>query len=150
MFDPIERARGVREVLIPLIGAELPMALLTSPPQYAFFKNIIYQYGLSFWMTLSLLLTLWGMWVLRKSFSVMVEARVLVTCGPYRWIRHPIYAGEFFTIMAIFLLCFSRLNLVFFSLIVVILLLRSYWEEEKLSRVFPDYKKWARTAWWFW
>ena len=38
------------------------------------------------------LLSLWPLWYLRRSFSVEPEARDLVTSGPYRWARHPIYA----------------------------------------------------------
>ena len=37
-------------------------------------------------------LSLWPLWYLRRSFSVEPEARNLVTTGPYRWARHPIYA----------------------------------------------------------
>ena len=37
-------------------------------------------------------LSLWPLWYLRRNFSVEPEARDLVTSGPYRWARHPIYA----------------------------------------------------------
>jgi hypothetical protein len=36
-------------------------------------------------------LCLWPLWYLRRSFSLEPEARNLVTAGPYRWARHPIY-----------------------------------------------------------
>jgi len=36
-------------------------------------------------------LSLWPLWYLRRSFSLEPEARNLVTTGPYRLARHPIY-----------------------------------------------------------
>src|SRR3569623_936263 len=35
---------------------------------------------------------------LGKSFSIMPEARKLVTSGPYAYARHPLYAVEFITL----------------------------------------------------
>src|SRR5262249_5037728 len=35
-----------------------------------------------------------GMINLKKSFSIMAEARAFISQGFYRWIRHPIYLGE--------------------------------------------------------
>jgi protein-S-isoprenylcysteine O-methyltransferase Ste14 len=29
-----------------------------------------------------------------RSFSIMAEARQLVTSGVYRWVRHPLYLAE--------------------------------------------------------
>ncbi len=41
-----------------------------------------------------LCLALWSMWSLGFSFSIAPAARELVVQGPYRFIRHPMYAGE--------------------------------------------------------
>jgi protein-S-isoprenylcysteine O-methyltransferase Ste14 len=41
--------------------------------------------------------TAWAVWSLRylgRNLSVFAQARELVDRGPYRWIRHPLYAGE--------------------------------------------------------
>jgi protein-S-isoprenylcysteine O-methyltransferase Ste14 len=95
-------------------------------------------------------LTVWGMWSLRRSFSITVEARELVTSGPYRWLRHPVYAGELLTSAAVTAWRFSILNLALFGLFAAIQLLRSRWEEKKLGRIFSSYAGWAKTVWWFW
>src|SRR5215471_8579687 len=39
----------------------------------------------------------WEVWSLRslgRSMSIIAQARQVVDRGPYRWIRHPLYAGE--------------------------------------------------------
>ncbi len=148
--NPLDRAKGAREIVLPLMGGLLPFALLTSAPNPAVWRHSVVLYGVFGWMTAATLLTIWGMWVMRRSFSITVEARVLVTGGPYRWLRHPIYAGEILTAAAVMLWRFSLANLVLMIAFVLIQLLRSRWEEQKLTRVFPDYAGWASTSWWFW
>ena len=41
---------------------------------------------------------------LGRSFSIMPEARVLVTGGPYAFARHPLYAVEIITILGMAML----------------------------------------------
>lgn len=39
----------------------------------------------------------WSVWALRSlatNLSIVPQARALVTRGPYRWVRHPLYFGE--------------------------------------------------------
>lgn len=149
-LDPLERSRGVREVLVPLVGGLLPFALLTSPPHSAVWTHSILLHGVFWWMTIATVFTVWGMWVMRRAFSITVEARELVTRGPYRWIRHPIYTGELLTAAAVTLWRFSILNLALFAAFVAIQLLRSHWEEQKLARVFSAYADTTGRVWWFW
>jgi protein-S-isoprenylcysteine O-methyltransferase Ste14 len=149
-LDPVDRSRGVREIVVPLAGGVLPFALLTSAPHPAVWTNSVLLHGVFWWMTAATALTVWGMWVMRKTFSITVEARAVVTAGPYRWLRHPIYLGELLTAGAVMAWRFSWLNLALFALFVTIQLFRSRWEERKLARVFPAYAGWAQRAWWFW
>ena len=44
--------------------------------------------------TIGLAYSVWGLAYLRRSFSIVPEARRLVTGGPYALSRHPVYLGE--------------------------------------------------------
>ena len=148
--EPVDRSVGVKQVLIPLLGGVLPFALLGSSPHPAIWGNPTALYAVFWTMTLATALTVWGMWTLRRSFSITVEARQLVTGGPYRWVRHPIYLGEMLTALAVAIWRFSWLNLGIAVAFVAIQLVRSREEERKLARVFADYEFLARRSRWFW
>jgi protein-S-isoprenylcysteine O-methyltransferase Ste14 len=137
--EPLERSRGIREIAIPLIGAVTPFALLFTPPHPWTYNNIYGLYAVFCWMTATTALTLWGIWTLRRSFSITVEVRTLATNGPYRWLRHPIYMGEILTAGGVLAWRFSLQNLVIFLIFVIIQTLRARWEEEKLKKYYPDY-----------
>ncbi len=148
-IEPVDRSKGVKEILVPLIGGLLPFALLATPPSRFFVQHLLLLRALFWWMTLATALTIWGMWALRRSFSITVEARLLTTGGPYRWVRHPIYLGEILTAAAVAAWRPSWANGVILVLFVTIQLLRARWEEEKLLKNFPDYAKLLARSWWF-
>ena len=146
--DPKDRSRGVREVLVPLVGAVLPFALLQSPPLPWVVHRPVALYALFSSMTVFTAFTVWGLWSLRSSFSITVEARRLVQGGAYRRVRHPVYLGEMLTAVAVAVWRASAANAVLLVLFIVIQFLRARWEEEKLARVFPEYGPYAGRAWW--
>lgn len=148
--DPVDRSRGVVEIIVPLIGSVLPFGLLLTRPgiwviEHKFLMTVVFS-----WMTLSTMFTAWSMWVLRRSFSITVEARVLVTRGPYSLVRHPIYLGEILASAAVVVWRWSLLNVGMFILFVTIQLFRAQREETKLTRTFPAYRDLSSRSWWFW
>lgn len=148
--DPVERARGAREVLVPLAGALLPFGLLASPPHPWVLARPALLLGLFWWMTGATALTVWGLWALRRSFSIAVEARELVSRGPYRWVRHPVYLGEILTAGAVTLWRFSLANAGLLAVFVAVQCLRARWEEEKLARALPEYAGYRARSRWLW
>jgi protein-S-isoprenylcysteine O-methyltransferase Ste14 len=149
-IDPVERSRGLKEIIIPLIGGILPFALLSSPPNLLMSGNWLIIHIIFYWMAAAAAFTIWSLWTLRYSFSITVEARSLTTCGPYRWIRHPVYLGEILTALAVTIWRVSIFNIVIFTLFVIIQLLRAKWEEVKLSRIFAAYSIYAAHVKWMW
>jgi drug/metabolite transporter (DMT)-like permease/protein-S-isoprenylcysteine O-methyltransferase Ste14 len=147
-IHPVDRSRGLSEIVIPGIGALLPFALLFSPPVGLIIRSQVLKTGVFWIMTLATLLTVWGMWYLRRSFSITVEARELITSGPYRFLRHPIYTGEMLAAAAVTVWRFSWANAMVLTLFMGIQLIRTRMEEDKLEKNFPAYKDYKGSVWW--
>jgi protein-S-isoprenylcysteine O-methyltransferase Ste14 len=89
-------------------------------------------------------LCLWPLWYLRRSFSLEPEARTLVTSGPYRLARHPIYTVYLLINAGILL---RHLTLPFALVLaawVGLLLVRVRYEEGVLAAAFPEYPEYRR------
>jgi protein-S-isoprenylcysteine O-methyltransferase Ste14 len=87
------------------------------------------------------------LWRLGKSFSIMPEARKLVTGGPYAHARHPLYAVEMITIVGTALQFAAPWSWVLALLVVILLWIRSHFEEQVLAQAYPEYAAYrARTA----
>jgi protein-S-isoprenylcysteine O-methyltransferase Ste14 len=84
---------------------------------------------------------------LGRSFSLMAEARRLVTSGPYRVVRHPLYLFETVATLGVLLQFFSLYTFLLFLAYIVIQLQRMKNEEAVLERVFPEYREYrSKTA----
>jgi protein-S-isoprenylcysteine O-methyltransferase Ste14 len=89
-------------------------------------------------------LCIWPLWSLRRSFSLEPEARTLVTSGPYRLARHPIYTVYLLINAGILL---RHLTLPFdlvLAVWVALLLVRIRYEEGVLMAAFPEYPEYRR------
>ncbi len=95
--------------------------------------------------TIGLAYSVWGLAYLRRSFSIIPEARRLVTGGPYSLSRHPVYLGEVTTAIGINLATAGWLGALAVVYFISCELLRIRWEEGVLARTFPgDYPEYAR------
>jgi protein-S-isoprenylcysteine O-methyltransferase Ste14 len=94
--------------------------------------------------TLGLAYSVWALAYLRRSFSIIPEARRLVTGGPYRLSRHPVYLGEIATAIGVNLATAGWPAALAVAYFIVAEVLRMRWEEGVLSRAFPgDYPAYA-------
>lgn len=97
--------------------------------------------------TLQLMALAWEMWaifVLRGSFTQLPEAHRLVTKGPYRWMRHPLYAAY---VVGFFGVAFAVMQPLFwgaFFLFVALEIIRALAEERVLNAQFLEYKTFAQ------
>src|SRR6266705_5156290 len=87
--------------------------------------------------TIGLAYSVWGLAYLRRSFSIVPEARRLVTGGPYALSRHPVYLGEVITAIGINLATAGWLGALAIVYFIACELMRIRWEEGVLSRAFP-------------
>jgi protein-S-isoprenylcysteine O-methyltransferase Ste14 len=88
--------------------------------------------------TAGLAYSVWALAYLRRSFSIIPEARRLVTGGPYSLSRHPVYLGEIVTAIGISIATAGWLGGLAIVYFVTCELLRIRFEERVLSRAFPD------------
>ena len=87
--------------------------------------------------TLGLAYSVWGLAYLRRSFSIIPEARRLVTGGPYGLSRHPVYLGEVTTAIGVNLATGGWLTAVAVAYFILCELVRIRWEERILGQAFP-------------
>jgi len=79
-----------------------------------------------------LALAVWGLRSLGKSFGIAPADRGLVFHGPYKTLRHPIYAGEILAVFAVLLGAPSPWNAGVVGFLLLTVLLRIRWEERTL------------------
>jgi len=89
----------------------------------------------------------WSVWALRtlgRSFSVIPQARAVVSSGPYRVVRHPLYLGEIVSMMGLAVLHASpAAYLAWFSLC-CLQVYRATHEERVLAGALDDYVDYRR------
>lgn len=76
---------------------------------------------------------------LGKSFSIVPEARRLVTNGPYGWARHPLYAAEIITVLGLIVQYRQPWALLIGASVIALQVTRSVFEERVLTEAFPEY-----------
>lgn len=92
----------------------------------------------------------WAAWSMRRSVpNVLPDVRQGATLqrhGPYRWIRHPMYAALLLITLALLLAEFSGLRLAAWLLLAANLVIKLQYEEKLLLARFPDYAAYQRTS----
>ena len=88
-------------------------------------------------------LAVWGLLYLRRSLSIIPEARRLTTRGPYRLVRHPLYCGELTASVGVTLGNIRLVPLLALGALVGLQLTRTVFEERLLRGVFPEYAAYA-------
>jgi protein-S-isoprenylcysteine O-methyltransferase Ste14 len=83
---------------------------------------------------------------LRSSFSIMAEARQLVTSGAYRRVRHPLYLAEELMVIGMVLQFLSPLAVLLLAVQIAFQLRRMHNEERVLAETFPEYADYKKTA----
>ena len=84
---------------------------------------------------------------LRHSFSIMAEARQLVTAGVYRLVRHPLYLAEEIAAIGVVVQFFSPWTALILAVQIGFQLRRMRNEEVILAELFPEYPAYReRTA----
>jgi len=137
----VGRARGAGETIFPMfvflagIAGVAVLILFRVPPRPA---QVLSGLVLA---CLGICCSLWALSHLRNSFSILAEARSVVTSGPYRYVRHPLYLGEAATMLGLCLTIGTVSALLFWAIINGLQLARARVEERKLERELPGYRQ---------
>jgi protein-S-isoprenylcysteine O-methyltransferase Ste14 len=136
-LEPIKKAKGILPRVLAVAGT-FSMTLVTIFPRadLSFMQTVIAS-------LLSLAgtgLSLFALAHLGRSFSVMAEARRLVTSGPYRIVRHPLYMFEAMASLGILIQFFSFYSVLIYLAHCFFQLQRMKNEEAVLEGVFPEYQ----------
>jgi len=132
----IARTAGLVGTTMLLVVGAFPNPVLVTPPEFIRIVAAPLTLG-------AFTLGVCGLLYLRRSLSIIPEARRLVTGGPYRLVRHPLYAAEILAAAAVVLArpgLWATLTLVPF---IGVQMLRARFEEGLLARAFPEYGPYA-------
>ena len=98
-------------------------------------------------LTIGLIVMVVSLASLGRSFGVMPRARGLVRTGMYRWVRHPIYLGEFLAFGGMLLPTLSPFTVAVYVTFVLLQAYRMTREEKTLEAAYPEYATYrAETA----
>ena len=95
----------------------------------------------------ALLLMFWARKTLgMRSFHLSAEPTkgVLITNGPYKYIRHPIYAAVCLFVLASVIGSISFLTLLFALVVISGSILRIFCEEKSLLKIYPEYADYSQ------
>jgi len=144
-----QTARGFMEVVFPLLIAALPLLLggpqtlsrWLAPGSKGFIAAL---FAVNLLLAGGFLVILVAILNLRTSFSLMAEARPLVRNGLFRWMRHPIYTGNFIMLLGVMLLHLGARQMLVYAGVVIGHFYRARLEESKLSAIYPEYEEYRR------
>ena len=135
-LEPIKKAKGLVPRVLAIVGT-FTMALVTTLPRadLSFTQTVIS----SVLCLVGTGLAVYALAHLGRSFSIMAEARRLVTSGPYRIVRHPLYAFEAVATLGILFQFFSPYSVLIYLAHCFFQVQRMKNEEAVLEGVFPEY-----------
>jgi protein-S-isoprenylcysteine O-methyltransferase Ste14 len=140
MFFPAVRA------WLPGYPVEFLAQMNAAIPGFPFYINLagllIGLFGAAF--------SIWAIAYLRASFGLRTAVRQLVTTGPYRRIRHPLYFGEIIHVLGIAILAATPAALVLFAVAVIMQAIRAKIEERKFLGSVPEYARFKAQTGFLW
>ena len=137
---PIGKAQGLRPRLSALAGSFLLLSVVLFPRHDLSTGLNLLSAGL---IVLGHLLAVYALAWLGRSFSIMAEARRLVTGGPYALVRHPLYVAEAIAAIGLFLQYASPWVALVMVASLAFQLQRMRNEEQILRATFPEYAAYA-------
>jgi protein-S-isoprenylcysteine O-methyltransferase Ste14 len=139
-LPPRQSAEGIEPRLSALAGTFGLMVLVVLPRGTIGEGMLIVS---TFLILIGTVLSIYCLFWLGRSFSVMATARKLVTTGPYAIVRHPLYAAEAISTIGFLIANWSHAALLVGAAHFAFQFRRMFNEERVLRRTFPEYDSYA-------
>ena len=101
-------------------------------------------------LSISLFVGLWAILSMNsQTLTVLPDARpnaTLITTGPYRWIRHPMYTAVLLLLTALLLNEFSFVRMLVLAVVAVALILKINIKEKILLAKYLEYSDYMKTT----
>lgn len=140
-LPPRDTAAGLEPRITAIAGTFIMMLMIVLPagvigPELRMVSAVLILVGT--------VLSVYCIRQLGRSFSIMATARELVTKGPYKVVRHPLYGAEVVTIVGV-VLNHGTFSAVALGLMWLALQIRRAQNEERVLRAtFPEYGDYAQ------
>ena len=140
-LKPIRNAEGLEPRISALIGTGLALTIAALPAaDIGLSLNIVALVLIMIGWILSVCVLLW----LGRAFSIMAQARRLITTGPYAIVRHPLYLSEEIAVLGIALV-HSSIEAALIVLVHWLFQLRRMTNEETVLRAtFSEYEAYTK------
>ena len=141
---PVGKSQGIWPRLVALLGANLliivallPRAPLSAPALTA--ATVLTGGG----TIAEVIILFW----LGRSFTILPEARRLVTRGPYRYLRHPLYLVSIIASIGAMMQFEQPWAFLLVAAADALQFARIHYEERVLRDTFPEYAQYAARTW---
>lgn len=139
----IARDHNPLAVAVAMIGSFILYGLFLIPGQTRS-MNVFVLGASDVLLACGMVWALYSLSYLRNRFSIVPEARGLVTGGPYELVRHPIYLGEITAGFGLVVPTLLTVHFLVFAVFVAAQVARTYYEERVLRATYPQYEAYAR------
>lgn len=140
-LPPKDSAAGVEPRITAILGTFVMMLLIILPAGSIGAELRVLSTVL---IIIGTILSVYSLRHLGKSFSIMATARDLVTEGPYKIIRHPLYGAEVVTMTGVAIGHWSPWAALLSIAWLALQIRRAQNEERVLRACFPEYEDYAR------
>lgn len=98
----------------------------------------------------SVTLAFWAICAMQKStlriFPEPSQSAILITNGPYQYIRHPMYTSVLLSCFGLVLTNLNFASVICFLLLLLDLTIKLHWEEILLEQKFEEYRKYKSNS----